>query len=38
LALLTTKLLQRMVEVVAEGGHRGVVGAAGGLADLQARS
>jgi hypothetical protein len=34
-ALLTTKLLQSMVEVVAEGGHRGVVGANGGLGDLQ---
>jgi hypothetical protein len=35
LALLITKLLQSMAEVVAEGGHRGVVGAEGGLADLQ---
>jgi hypothetical protein len=35
LVLLTTKLLESMVEVVAEGGHRGVVGAEGGLADRQ---
>jgi hypothetical protein len=33
--LLITKLLQDMVEVAAEGGHVGVVGAEGGLADLQ---
>jgi hypothetical protein len=34
-ALFTTKLLQDMVKVAPEGGHVGVVGAEGGLADLQ---
>jgi hypothetical protein len=34
-ALLTTALLRGTVKVAAEGGHVGVVGAEGGLADLQ---
>ena len=34
-ALLTAKLLQNVVEVVVPGRHVGVVGADGGMADLQ---
>ena len=35
LCLLTAKLLQDLIEVAADGGHVGMVGADGGLADLQ---
>jgi hypothetical protein len=34
LCLLTAKLLPDLIEVPAEGGHVGVIGAKGGLANL----